>query len=78
MIDKIVETITRKAGAGAGLILALAALVNSLNDDELNEFLTLLENFMKKVEERRKMRQLETLINSLSEEEKEKLRQLLS
>jgi len=77
MIDELIELITKKVGARAGLISAIAVLVNSLNDDELDEFIMILKDFVKNVEEKRKISQIQELINSLSEEEKEKLRELL-
>ena len=78
MLDQIIELITRKVGARAGLISILAMLVNSLSDEELNEFILILKNFVKDIEERRKINQIQELVNSLSEEEKEKLRELLN
>jgi len=77
MLDTLIELITKKVGARAGLISALAVLVNSLNDDELDEFIMILKEFVKNVEEKRKISQIQELVNSLSEEEKEKLRELL-
>jgi len=53
-------------------------LVNSLNDDELDEFIMILKDFVKNVEEKRKISQIQELVNSLSEEEKQKLRELLN
>jgi len=78
VLDQIIELITRKVGARAGLISILAMLVNSLSDEELNEFILILKNFVKDIEERRKINQIQELVNSLSEEEKEKLRELLN
>jgi hypothetical protein len=78
MIDALIELITKKVGARAGLISAIAVLVNSLNDDELDEFLAILKDFVKNVEEKRKISQIEELVNSLSDEEKQKLRELLN
>jgi hypothetical protein len=77
MLDALIELITKKVGARAGLISAIAVLVNSLNDDELDEFLAILKDFVKNIEQKRKISQIEELINSLSEEEKEKLKELL-
>jgi len=77
MIDELIELITKKVGARAGLISAIAVLVNSLSEDELEEFLMILKDFVKNVEEKRKISQIQELVNSLSEEEKEKLRELL-
>jgi hypothetical protein len=77
MIDELIELITKKVGARAGLISVLAVLVNSLNDDELDEFIMILKDFVKNIEEKRKISQIEQLVNSLSDEEKEKLRELL-
>jgi succinate dehydrogenase flavin-adding protein (antitoxin of CptAB toxin-antitoxin module) len=78
MLDTLIELITKKIGARAGLISALAVLVNSLSDDELDEFILILKDFVKNIEEKRKISQIEELINSLSDEEKEKLRELLN
>jgi hypothetical protein len=78
MLDALIELITKKVGARAGLISAIAVLVNSLNDDELDEFILILKQFVKNIEEKRKISQITELVNSLSEEEKEKLRELLS
>lgn len=78
MLDQLIELITKKVGARAGLISILAILVNSLNEEELDEFILILKNFVKDVEEKRKIRQIEELVNSLSDEEKEKLKELLS
>jgi len=78
MLDALIELITKKVGARAGLISTLAVLVNSLNDDELDEFLMILKDFVKDIEEKRKIRQIQELVNSLSDEEKEKLRELLN
>jgi hypothetical protein len=77
MLDVLIELITKKVGARAGLISAIAVLVNSLNDDELDEFILILKQFVKNIEEKRKISQMEELVNSLSEEEKQKLRELL-
>ena len=78
MLDALIELITKKAGARAGLISILAVLVNSLSDEELDEFIMILKDFVKNVEEKRKISQITELINSLSDEEKEKLRELLN
>jgi hypothetical protein len=78
MIDELIELITKKVGARAGLISAIAVLVNSLNDDELDEFIMILKDFVKNIEEKRKISQIQELVNSLSDEEKEKLRELLN
>jgi hypothetical protein len=78
MLDALIELITKKVGARAGLISAIAVLVNSLNDDELDEFLAILKDFVKNIEQKRKISKIEELVNSLSEEEKEKLRELLN
>ena len=78
MIDELIELITKKVGARAGLISAIAVLVNSLSEDELEEFLMILKDFVKNVEEKRKISQIQELVNSLSDEEKEKLRELLN
>jgi hypothetical protein len=78
MIDELIELITKKVGARAGLISALAVLVNSLNDDELDEFIMILKDFVKNIEEKRKISQITELVNSLSDEEKEKLKELLN
>ncbi|MEJ2781026.1 hypothetical protein WIW89_09060 [Stygiolobus sp. CP850M] len=50
----------------------------SLNDEELDEFIMILKEFVKNVEEKRKMSQIQELVNSMSDEEKQKLRELLS
>ena len=78
MIDELIELITKKVGARAGLISAIAVLVNSLNDEELDEFIMILKDFVKNIEEKRKISQIQELVNSLSEEEKQKLRELLN
>jgi len=78
MLDALIELITKKVGAKAGLISTLAVLVNSLNEEELDEFIMILKQFVKDIEERRKIRQMTELVNSLSDEEKEKLRELLN
>jgi hypothetical protein len=52
--------------------------VLSLNDEELDEFIMILKEFVKNVEEKRKMSQIQELVNSMSDEEKQKLRELLS
>jgi hypothetical protein len=78
MLDTLIELITKKVGARAGLISAIAVLVNSLNDDELEEFILILKQFVENIEEKRKISQITELVNSLSEEEKQKLRELLS
>jgi len=78
MIDELIELITKKVGARAGLISAIAVLVNSLSEDELNEFILILKDFVKNIEEKRKISQIQELVNSLSDEEKEKLRELLN
>jgi len=77
MIDELIELITKKVGARAGLISILAVLVNSLSDDELDEFIMILKEFVKNIEEKRKISQIQELINSLSDKEKEKLKELL-
>jgi hypothetical protein len=77
MLDALIELITKKVGARAGLISAIAVLINSLSDDELDEFIMILKDFVKNIEEKRKISQITELVNSLSEEEKEKLRELL-
>jgi hypothetical protein len=77
MLDALIELITKKVGARAGLISVLAVLVNSLNEEELEEFLTILTEFVKNIEQKRKISQIEELVNLLSEEEKQKLRELL-
>ncbi len=38
----------------------------------------ILKGFVKNVEEKRKMSQIQELVNSMSDEEKQKLRELLS
>ena len=78
MLDALIELITKKVGARAGLISAIAVLINSLNDDELEEFIMILTEFVKNIEEKRKISQIEELVNSLSEEEKQRLRELLN
>ena len=78
MLDTLIELITKKVGARAGLISVLAVLVNSLNEEELDEFIMILTEFIKNIEEKRKISQITELINSLSEEEKQKLRELLN
>jgi len=78
MLDTLIELITKKVGARAGLISAIAVLINSLNDDELEEFIMILTEFVKNIEEKRKISQIEELVNSLSEEEKQRLRELLN
>jgi hypothetical protein len=78
MLDALIELITKKVGARAGLISAIAVLINSLSDDELDEFILILKEFVKNIEEKRKISKIEELVNSLSDEEKEKLRELLS
>ena len=78
MLDALIELITKKVGARAGLISAIAVLVNSLSEDELNEFIMILTEFVKNIEEKRKISQIQELVNSLSDEEKEKLRELLN
>ena len=50
----------------------------SLNDEELDEFIVILKEFVKNIEEKRKMSQIQELVNSMSDEEKQKLRELLS
>jgi hypothetical protein len=77
MLDALIELITKKVGARAGLISTLAVLINSLNDDELDEFILILKQFVENIEEKRKISQIQELVNSLSDEEKEKLRELL-
>jgi len=78
VLDTLIELITKKVGARAGLISVLAVLVNSLNEEELDEFIMILTEFIKNIEEKRKISQITELINSLSEEEKQKLRELLN
>jgi succinate dehydrogenase flavin-adding protein (antitoxin of CptAB toxin-antitoxin module) len=77
MLDALIELITKKVGAKAGLISAIAVLINSLSDDELDEFIMILKDFVKNVEQKRKISQIQELVNSLSDEEKEKLKELL-
>lgn len=55
MLDTLIELITKKVGARAGLISAIAVLVNSLNDDELEEFILILKQFVENIEEKRKI-----------------------
>jgi hypothetical protein len=78
MTDALIKLITKKVGAGAGLISAIAVLINSLNEEELEEFILILKEFVKKIEEKQKISQIQELVNSLSDEEKQKLRELLS
>jgi hypothetical protein len=49
-----------------------------VNEEELEEFILILKEFVKKIEEKQKISQIQELVNSLSDEEKQKLRELLS
>jgi|GEM_PF-3164620 len=78
MTDALIKLITKKVGAGAGLISAIAVLINSLNEEELEVFILILKEFVKNIEEKRKINQIQELVNSMSDEEKQKLKELLS
>ena len=78
MTDALIKLITKKVGAGAGLISAIAVLINSLNEEELEVFILILKEFVKNIEEKQKINQIQELVNSLSDEEKQKLKELLS